>query len=189
MAARSAFQAKDLQCARLTVPLDYAKPAGDTITLGAGARVTATAAGAGWLTPGRPAVVAAAPGRLDVMGGIADYSGAVVLEGTIGDLAVVALQRREDGRYHLLYDPGIVRAFRAGLLYNVTLWRYWDAIRCPVLLLRGEHSDLLLEATAEEMARRGPKAELVEIPGCGHAPALLDADQIGIVTGWMARTA
>jgi pimeloyl-ACP methyl ester carboxylesterase len=39
------------------------------------------------------------------------------------------------------------------------------------------------------MARRGPKAELVEIPGCGHAPALLDADQIGIATGWMARTA
>ena len=32
--SRSAFQAKDVQCARLTVPLDYAKPAGDTITLG-----------------------------------------------------------------------------------------------------------------------------------------------------------
>ncbi len=41
-----------------------------------------------------------------------------------------------------------MRAFRAGLLYNLTLWRYWDAIRCPVLLLRGEHSDLLLEDTA-----------------------------------------
>jgi pimeloyl-ACP methyl ester carboxylesterase len=32
--ARSAFTAKDLRCARLTVPLDYANPAGDTITLG-----------------------------------------------------------------------------------------------------------------------------------------------------------
>ncbi|ADJ43032.1 exported protease [Amycolatopsis mediterranei S699] len=32
--SRSAFQAKDVQCARLTVPLDYAKPTGDTITLG-----------------------------------------------------------------------------------------------------------------------------------------------------------
>jgi L-arabinokinase len=59
------------------------------------------AAAAGWLTPGRPATVAAAPGRLDVMGGIADYSGAVVLEGTIGDLAMVALQRREDGRWRV----------------------------------------------------------------------------------------
>ena len=54
--------------------------------------------GAGWLRSGRPTVVAGAPGRLDVMGGIADYSGAVVLEGTIGDLALVALQRRSDGR-------------------------------------------------------------------------------------------
>jgi pimeloyl-ACP methyl ester carboxylesterase len=89
----------------------------------------------------------------------------------------------------LLYDPGIVRALRPGLLYNLSLWRYWDAIRCPTLLLRGEYSDLLLESTAEEMARRGSRAALVEIPGCGHAPALLDPDQIGIVTDWMARTA
>src|SRR5829696_5659617 len=65
------------------------------------ALATLRAGGADWLTPGRPTVIAAAPGRLDVMGGIADYSGAVVLEGTIGDLAVVALQRREDGRWRV----------------------------------------------------------------------------------------
>ena len=53
-------------------------------------------AGGGWLAAGRETVIAAAPGRLDVMGGIADYSGAVVLEGTTGDAAAIALQRRED---------------------------------------------------------------------------------------------
>ena len=104
-------------------------------------------------------------------------------------LTVHGVERREDGRWHQLHDPGIVRAFRAGLLYDLTLWRYWDAIRCPVLLLRGEYSDLLLEDTATEMARRGPGAELVEIPGCGHAPALLDPDQVALVADWMARTA
>jgi L-arabinokinase len=51
---------------------------------------------AGFLSPGQPVTIAAAPGRLDVMGGIADYSGATVLEATIGDLAVVALQQRTD---------------------------------------------------------------------------------------------
>jgi pimeloyl-ACP methyl ester carboxylesterase len=102
---------------------------------------------------------------------------------------VHGVEHREDGRWHLLHDPGIVRAFSAGLLYNLSLWRYWDAIRCPVLLLRGEYSDLLLESTALEMARRGPGAELVEIPGCGHAPALLDPDQIALVSDWMARAA
>jgi pimeloyl-ACP methyl ester carboxylesterase len=103
-------------------------------------------------------------------------------------LTLHGIERREDGRYHLLYDPGIVRAFRPGLFYNLSLWRYWDAIRCPALLLRGEHSDLLLKSTAEEMARRGPHAELVEIPGCGHAPALLADDQIALITDWLART-
>ena len=53
---------------------------------------------AGWLRSGTDTIIAAAPGRLDVMGGIADYSGATVLEATIGDLAVVALQRRLDER-------------------------------------------------------------------------------------------
>src|SRR2546430_6711459 len=33
-----------------------------------------------WFRPGRPIVVGNAPARLDVMGGIADYSGATVLE-------------------------------------------------------------------------------------------------------------
>ena len=51
---------------------------------------------AGFLQTGKTTVIAAAPGRLDVMGGIADYSGATVLEATIGDLAVVALQPRSD---------------------------------------------------------------------------------------------
>lgn len=37
------------------------------------------------------------------------------------------------------------------------------------------------------MTRRGPRAELVEIAGCGHAPALLDEDQIGIIVDWVMR--
>ena len=37
--------------------------------------------------------VARAPGRLDVMGGIADYSGSLVLEYPIAEAAFVALQR------------------------------------------------------------------------------------------------
>jgi pimeloyl-ACP methyl ester carboxylesterase len=52
-------------------------------------------------------------------------------------------------------------------------------------VLRGTESDLLLAKTAEEMASRGPKAEVVELPGCGHAPALMDAAQIVYVTDWL----
>ena len=97
-----------------------------------------------------------------------------------------SIERTEDGRYRMLCDPGIAQAFRPGLLYNLNLWKYWDAIQCPTLLLRGEHSDLLLRDTAQQMTTRGPLATLVEIPGCGHAPPLLAQEQIDIVADWFA---
>ena len=45
------------------------------------------------LHPARPLVVARAPGRLDLMGGIADYSGSLVLQMPIQEATLVALQR------------------------------------------------------------------------------------------------
>jgi L-arabinokinase len=42
-------------------------------------------------------VVTRAPGRLDVMGGIADYSGSLVLQMPIKEAAHVALQRSHPG--------------------------------------------------------------------------------------------
>ncbi len=52
--------------------------------------------------PRREIVVTRAPGRLDVMGGIADYSGSLVLEGTLAESARVALQRRDDRRLRIV---------------------------------------------------------------------------------------
>ena len=46
--------------------------------------------------PGRPLRLSRAPGRLDVMGGIADYTGSLVAEATIDRAAAVALQDRAD---------------------------------------------------------------------------------------------
>ncbi len=39
------------------------------------------------------------------------------------------------------------------------------------------------------MATRGPRAEVVEIPGCGHAPALMDEHQIALVRDWLLADA
>jgi pimeloyl-ACP methyl ester carboxylesterase len=60
-------------------------------------------------------------------------------------------------------------------------WDAYDAIDVPTLCLRGESSDLLLAETAEEMRRRGPRAVVVTIAGCGHAPALNVPDQFALV--------
>lgn len=54
------------------------------------------------LEPGKPVAVGTAPGRLDVMGGIADYSGATVLEATIGARTTVMVQPRQDGLIRVL---------------------------------------------------------------------------------------
>ena len=53
----------------------------------------------GWndlLTSGRDLIVTRAPGRLDLMGGIADYSGSLVLPWPIQSATHVAIQRRSD---------------------------------------------------------------------------------------------
>lgn len=102
-------------------------------------------------------------------------------------LAEHSARRRPDGRLELAFDPRLREAFEQGGLDDVDLWPLWDPIRCPVLVLRGAESDLLLPETAREMTERGPKAKLVEFEGIGHAPALMADHQIATVRDWLAR--
>lgn len=99
-----------------------------------------------------------------------------------------SISRTQDGTWRLLHDPDIIAAFRPGWYFNLTLWNYWDVINCPTLLLRGVESDLLLPATAQEMTRRGPGTTVVDILGCGHAPALMDEAQIDAIADWLNAT-
>lgn len=101
-------------------------------------------------------------------------------------LTEVVTRRNPDGSLRLHYDPRIAESFRANLPdKDLELWPLWDAIRCPTLVLRGAQSDLLTEATCAQMAGRGPKATVVEIPGVGHAPTLMHEDQIGPVRDFL----
>jgi pimeloyl-ACP methyl ester carboxylesterase len=102
-------------------------------------------------------------------------------------LAEHSARRRDDGSFGLNYDQRLGEPMKKGPLEDVDLWPVWDQISCPVLLLRGKESDLLLGDTAAEMAQRGPGAEIVEFDGTGHAPALMAKDQIEVVREWLAR--
>ena len=94
-----------------------------------------------------------------------------------------------EGGLAMVYDPGIGEPFRnAPLSMDIDLWATYDAIKCPTLVIRGADSDLLLHETAVQMAARGPRAQLVEVPGVGHAPMLLDATQIEIVSTFLRDT-
>ena len=91
-----------------------------------------------------------------------------------------------NGRYVPKYDPAMAKPFEGAVSNDLVLWPVWDAIRCPVTVIRGALSDLLRPDTLAEMQTRGPKTTAHEIPGVGHAPALMDADQLDLIAAWLA---
>ncbi|HJS37981.1 MAG TPA: alpha/beta hydrolase [Burkholderiales bacterium] len=95
-------------------------------------------------------------------------------------LAETSARRLPDGRLTPHYDPRMVMQFERHPR-DYDQWEAYDAIDVPTLCLRGETSDLLLPETAEEMRRRGPRAVVVTIAGCGHAPALNVPEQFALV--------
>ena len=101
-------------------------------------------------------------------------------------LTEVVVRKQADGRYKMHYDPGLAEPFKHQMPEgDLELWPLYDAVRSPVLVLRGEQSDLLRRDTCEAMTKRGPKAKVVELPGVGHAPTLMHADQIAIVRDFL----
>lgn len=100
-------------------------------------------------------------------------------------LTETSVRRLPDGRVTPHYDPAMVMQFTHHA-DDYARWSEWDSLELPVLCLRGEHSDLLLRDTAEQMRRRGPRATVVEIAGCGHAPALNTPEQFALVEDFLA---
>jgi len=100
-------------------------------------------------------------------------------------LAGDVLRRSDDGQWVRHYDLGLAQPFQATTPERAqqdesALWAAYDAIRCPTLLVRGEHSDLLSRESARQMAARGPLPRLVEIAGVGHAPTFVHERQIAV---------
>ncbi len=92
------------------------------------------------------------------------------------------------------YDPAIAVPFRSvtpalAAAGEAMLWHSYDAVRCPTLLLRGAESDLLSPATAKAMTERGPRAQLHVVAGVGHAPTLVQDDQVQVVSDFLLRAA
>jgi len=69
------------------------------------------------------------------------------------------------------------------------IWPHYDVIEAPVLCLRGAESDLVLPEVTQQMQQRGPGAagllKVVEIQGCGHAPALNVPEQLQLIEGFI----
>jgi len=100
-------------------------------------------------------------------------------------LTETSVRRLPDGRVTPHYDPAMVMQFTHHA-DDYLQWDDWERLEIPVLCLRGESSDLLLPETAEQMRQRGPRAVVVEIAGCGHAPALNTPAQWALVERFFA---
>ena len=95
------------------------------------------------------------------------------------------------GEVVLDYDPNIARSLgkvKPGALTNFALWRMFGGLKkTPLLVVRGETSDILSEKTALEMVRRHPDAKLATVPRVGHAPILDEPEAVSAITDFLAR--
>ena len=105
-------------------------------------------------------------------------------------LARDVLRQNEQGEWVRHYDLGLALPIKASTpemaaAAQAFLWAAYDAIQCPTLLVRGSESDLLSAASAREMTQRGPKAQLVEFEGVGHAPTFVQPEQIAVAVNFL----
>ena len=82
--------------------------------------------------------------------------------------------REENGEIRFDYDMAIAEPFKSlGATPAVDLWPFFEALaQKPLLVIRGEKSDLLTPETAAKMQRVAPQLKLATVPGVGHAPEL-----------------
>ena len=95
------------------------------------------------------------------------------------------------GEVILAYDPGIARSLgkvKPDLLTSFLMWRLFGAAKkAPLLIVRGEISDILSAETAEKMTKRHPDASLATVPGVGHAPILDEPQAVSALTAFLNR--
>ena len=126
-------------------------------------------------------------GREPLFDSIEELEAAIRMTSPFGELSddqwrhlAVHVAKVENGKWRFRYDPGIGRNFHAAPPADVDLRPYWKAVHGPVLVIRGENSDLLLAQTLEEMLRR-PHTESFLVPRTGHCPMLMNDAQVHAV--------
>lgn len=95
-----------------------------------------------------------------------------------------------EGRVVTDYDKQIAAPLRVpgGADAAADLWPVYRALGdIPLLILRGELSDILARSAAEKMVAELPKARLVEVPGVGHAPTMDEPEARAAIDAWAAE--
>lgn len=101
---------------------------------------------------------------------------------------------QKNGQWYKHYDLRLAQPFaqqspEATAAAEQLLWQAWEVLPGPLLVLRGQDSDLLDSATLQEMLARNPRAASVEFPGVGHAPSLRSPEQISVIRDFLLAAA
>lgn len=100
-------------------------------------------------------------------------------------LALGSARRLPDGSWTYHYDPRIGEQFVHDTPRDT--WADWAAIRCPLMVIRGEESPLLKAESVTRMAEAQPGLVSLEVPGCGHAPMLDRTSQVRPIADFLDR--
>jgi pimeloyl-ACP methyl ester carboxylesterase len=85
------------------------------------------------------------------------------------------------------YDPAISQGFGAGTA-TPDLWPLFDAMpSLPLMVIRGDLTDILSLETLAEMQRRRPQMQAVHVPDVGHAPMLDEPLARSAIVSFLAR--
>ncbi len=96
----------------------------------------------------------------------------------------------QDGRVIADYDPAIterVGDVKPSLKIRLAMWRVFAKMKKrPLLIIRGENSDILAPKTTALMQKRHKKAKLVTVPGVGHAPMLDEPEAVQAISDFLS---
>lgn len=109
--------------------------------------------------------------------------------------------KEKDGKFVLRVDANVInrpplgkfllklltqpKVALQGICFNIDWWSLWDNIQCPVLVIHGEKSDLLLSSTIDKMQATHNSVECLRVPNVGHAPSLFDKNHQEYICNWL----
>ncbi len=97
-------------------------------------------------------------------------------------------KQSSNGNFLLHYDPAIADVFKGAAIQDINLWMFWQGVTCPVFVIRGAESDLLLAETVTQMKAGRSNVTSLEVPNTGHAPALMDDAQVSAVRNFLLES-
>ncbi len=105
------------------------------------------------------------------------------------DFVKWAVKPAPNGGLRWKMDPAIRNVPRTGSAARpLDMWVPYARITARILVVRGADSDILARATVERMCAVLPHlTTVVEVPGVGHAPSLLEPQALTAIKQFLAR--